>query len=146
LVCPKFALHITIKFRTAILSNLLNSFMYYLVIFFLSKRVCVEMGQDRIDFEKFRWFLVVPILSLLLKCITLRIDSNRSIEITEPKIGVAKIKFFDKYDRSVGFCIIPISMKSANTTYISSLLVTGFQSSILKRNGKKLLACIFCVA
>ena len=104
------------------------------------------MGQDWIDFEKFRWFLVVPVLSLLLKCITLQIDSNRSIEITEPKTGVAKIQFFEKYDRSVGFCIIPINMKSANTTYILSILVTGFQSSILKRNGKKLLACIFCAA
>jgi hypothetical protein len=41
------------------LSNLLNSFMYHLVIFFLSKRVCVEMGQDWINFEKFRWFLVM---------------------------------------------------------------------------------------
>jgi len=128
------------------LSNLLNNFMYHLVIFFLSKRVCVEMGQDWIDFEKCRWFLVVPILSFLLKCITLQIDSNRSIEITEPKIGVAKKKFFEKYDRSVGFCIIPINMKSANTTLISSLLVTGFQSIILKHNGKKFLACIFCAA
>jgi len=52
------------------------------------------MEQDWIDFEIFRWFLVVPILSLLLKCITLQIDSNRSTEITEPKIGVAKIQFF----------------------------------------------------
>ena len=33
-------------------------------------------------------------------------------------------------------------MKSANKTYISSL-VTGFQSRILERNGMKLLACIF---
>jgi len=38
LVCPEFARHITVQFRTAILSNLLNSFMYHLVIFFLSKR------------------------------------------------------------------------------------------------------------
>jgi len=67
--------------------------MYHLVIFFLSKSVCVEMGQDWIDFENFRWFLVVPIL-LLLKCITLQIDSKRSIEITEPKTGVTKIQFF----------------------------------------------------
>jgi len=69
--------------------------MYHLVIFFLSKRVCVKMGQDWIDFEKFRWFLVIPILSLLLKCITLQIDSNQSIEVTEPKIGVAKIVFLN---------------------------------------------------
>ena len=38
LVCPEFARHITIQFRTVTLSNLLNSFMYHLVIFFLSKR------------------------------------------------------------------------------------------------------------
>ena len=38
LVCPEFAWHITIQFRTVILSNLLNSFMYHLVIFFLSKK------------------------------------------------------------------------------------------------------------
>jgi len=87
----------------------------------------------------------VPKLSFLLKCIKLQIDSNWSIEIIEPNIGVAKIQFFEKYDRSVGFCIIPISMKSANKTYISSL-VTGFQSRILERNGMKLLACIFCAA
>jgi len=37
LACPEFAWHITIKFRIVILSNL-NSFMYHLVIFFLSKR------------------------------------------------------------------------------------------------------------
>jgi len=37
-VCPEFAWHITIQFRTVILSNLLNSFMYHLLIFFLSKR------------------------------------------------------------------------------------------------------------
>ena len=42
----------------------------------------------------------------------------------------------------MGLCIIPISMKSANTTYILSLLVTGFQSRILERNGMKLLVCI----
>jgi len=59
----------------------------------------------------------------------LQFDSNQSIEVIEPKIGVAKIKFFEKYEHSVGFCIIAISMKSANTTYISSL-VTGFQSRI----------------
>jgi hypothetical protein len=75
----------------------------------------------------------------------LQIDSNRSIEIIEPKIGVAKIQFFEKYDRCVGFCIIPINMKSANTTYTSSV-VTGLQSRILERNGMKLLACIFCAA
>jgi hypothetical protein len=67
------------------------------------------------------------------------------IEIIEPKIGVAKIQFFEKYNRSVGFCIIPINMKSANTTYMSSV-VTGFQSRILECNGMKLLACIFCAA
>ena len=38
LVCPEFVRHITIQFRTVILSNLLNSFMYHLLIFFLSKR------------------------------------------------------------------------------------------------------------
>ena len=38
LVCPEFARHITIQFRTAVLSNLLNSFMYHLVILFLSNR------------------------------------------------------------------------------------------------------------
>ena len=65
------------------------------------------------------------------------------MEIIEPKTGVHKIQFFENYERSVGFCIIPISMKSANTTYISSL-VTGFQSRILERNGMNLLACIFC--
>ena len=104
------------------------------------------MGQDWIDFEKLDGPWYVPILSLSLKCLTLQIDSNRSIEITEPKIGVAKIQFFEKYNHSVGFCIIPINMKSANTTYIAFLLVTGFQSSILKHNGMKLLACIFCAA
>jgi hypothetical protein len=67
---------------------------------------------------------------------------KRSIEIIEPIIGVAKIQFFEKYDLRAGFCIIPISMKSANTTYISSL-VTGFQSRILERNGMKLMVCIF---
>ena len=36
--CTEFARHITIQFRTVVLSNLLNSFMYHLVIFFLSKR------------------------------------------------------------------------------------------------------------
>ena len=87
----------------------------------------------------------IPILSFSLKCIKLQINSNRSIEIIESNIGVTKIQFFEKYDLSVGFCIIPISMKSANTTYISSL-VTGFQSRILERNGMKLLACIFCAA
>ena len=86
------------------------------------------------------WY--VPIWSLLLKCIKLQFDSNQSIEVIEPKIGVAKIKFFEKYEHSVGFCIIAISMKSANTEYISSL-VTGFQSRILERYGRKLLACIF---
>jgi len=85
--------HITIQFRTAILSNLLNSFMYHLV-FFLSKRVCVEMGQDWIDFENLDGPWYVPIFSLLLKCIKLQIDSNQSIEIIEPKIGFAKIQFF----------------------------------------------------
>jgi hypothetical protein len=63
----------------------------------------------------------------------------------EPKFGVAKIQLFEKYDRSLGFCIIPINMKSANTTYISSV-VTGFQSRILERYGMKLLACIFSAA
>jgi hypothetical protein len=58
-------------------------------------------------------------------------------------MAVAKIQFFEIYDRSVCFCTIPINMKSANTTYISSV-VTGFQSRILERNGMKLLACIFC--
>ena len=38
LVCPEFARYNTIEFRTVILSNLLNSFMYHLLIFFLSKR------------------------------------------------------------------------------------------------------------
>jgi len=38
LACPEFARHITIQFRIVIMSNLLNSFMYHLVIFFLSKR------------------------------------------------------------------------------------------------------------
>ena len=38
LVCPEFARHITIQFRTVIFSNLLNSFIYHLLIFFLSKR------------------------------------------------------------------------------------------------------------
>ena len=79
LVCPEFVRHITIQFRTAILSNLLNSFMYHLAIFFLSKRVCVEMGQDWISKSlDGSWY--VPILSLLLKCIKLQIDTNRSIE------------------------------------------------------------------
>ena len=89
------------------------------------------------------WY--VPTWSLLLKCIKLQIDSNRSIEVIEPKIGVAKVNFFEKYEISVGFFIIPISMKSANTTYISCL-VTGFQSRILERDGMKLLACTFCAA
>jgi hypothetical protein len=42
----------------------------------------------------------------------------------------------------VGFCIVPINMKSANTTYISSVM-TGFQSRILEHNGMELIACIF---
>ena len=92
-------------------------------------KFCVEMGQDWIDYEKSGWSLVCSKWSLLLKCIKLQFDSNQSIEVIEPKIGVAKIKFFEKYEHSVGFCIIAISMKSANTTYISSL-VTGFQSRI----------------
>jgi len=37
-VCPEFARHITIQFRTVALNNLLNSFMYHLVILFLSRR------------------------------------------------------------------------------------------------------------
>ena len=54
----------------------------------LEKQLCVEMGQDWIYFEKSGWSLVC---SLLLKWIKLQIDSNRSIEIIEPKIRVAKI-------------------------------------------------------
>lgn len=38
---------------------------------------------------------------------------------------------FEKYDRSVGFCIIPISMKIATTTYNSSM-VMGLQSHTLE--------------
>jgi hypothetical protein len=47
------------------------------------------------------WY--VALLSLLLKCINLHIDSNRSIEITEVKIGVARTEFLEKYDLSIGF-------------------------------------------
>jgi len=72
-------------------------------------------------------------------------DSNRSIEIIEPMIGVAKIYFFEKYERSVGFGITSIRMKSAKTSYISSLF-TGLLSRLQERKVMKPLACIFCVA
>ena len=88
------------------------------------------MGQDWIDFGKFRWSLVCSYM-IIVEMHKI-VDSNRSIEVIEPKIGVTKI-FFGKYEHSVDFCIIPISMKSANTTDILSL-VTGFQSHILERN------------
>ena len=58
--------------------------------------------------------------------------------IIEPKIGVAKIYFFEKYERSVVFCVIPISMKSANTTYKvwsksseTSCIANGWKYSII---------------
>ena len=63
--------------------------------------------------------------------------------MTLPKIGVARIEFFKKYGHILGFCIVPISLKSALTTYISSI-VTGFQSCILKQKRMRLLAQIFC--
>ena len=37
LVYPEFARHITVQFRTEVLSNHLNSFMYHVVIFFFPK-------------------------------------------------------------------------------------------------------------
>jgi hypothetical protein len=49
------------------------------------------------------WY--VSLLSLLLKCINLHTDSNRSTEIREPKIGVARTEFLEKKkkDLNVGF-------------------------------------------
>jgi len=44
LVRPESARHITIQFRTAILSNLLKRFMYHLVFFFLSKGTVQEVA------------------------------------------------------------------------------------------------------
>jgi hypothetical protein len=72
----------------------------------------------------------VSLLSLLLKCINLHIDSNQPIAITQPNTGVAKTKFFEKYNHNAGFWTVPtvpMSMESARITYISSSL-TAFQS------------------
>jgi len=44
MVCPEFARHITIQFRTAVLSKLLIGFIYHLVILFLSKDMVEGVG------------------------------------------------------------------------------------------------------
>jgi len=49
------------------------------------------MEQGWIKLKKLDSLWYVPMWSLLLKCIKMQIDSNRSIEIIEPKIGFAKI-------------------------------------------------------
>jgi len=72
-----------------------------------------------------------------------QIDLNQSIEVTLPKIVVAGVEFFEKNDHSVDFFIVPISLKSALTTHVSSL-VTCFQSCILKQKRMRLIAQIFC--
>ena len=51
--------------------------------------------------------------------------SNLSSEMTEPKTGVTSGGFREKYSLRLGFCTIPISMKSDSTTCISSV-VTSF--------------------
>ena len=43
LVLPEYAWHITIQFRNVVLSNLLNSFMYHLVILFFQKIGLLEL-------------------------------------------------------------------------------------------------------
>ena len=70
------------------------------------------------------WY--VPILSLLSKCKKLQIDSNRSIEIIEPNIGVAKIDFFFKYDLSV---IHHFKATDLNYVMIAITFVSYFISS-----------------
>ena len=45
--------------------------------------------------------------------------SNLSSEMTEPKTGVTADGFREKYSLRLGFCTIPIGMKSASTAYIS---------------------------
>jgi hypothetical protein len=104
------------------------------------------MVQDRIDFEKFGRFPV--------RCYTLTVTEMHVIadwfkpvyrNNTAKDRSCQNIIFFAKYDHSVGFCIIPISMKSASTTYISSV-VTGFLSRILDWNKMLSADRIFCSA
>ena len=73
------------------------------------------MGQDWIDFEKFIWSLICSNIIVVVEMYKIS-DRFKLIHRNEPKTGVAKIKLFEKYDLSVGFYIIPINMKSANTT------------------------------
>lgn len=48
---------------------------------------------------------------------------------TDPKTGEAKIQFLLKQDLNIGFCAMPMSIKTAKTTCISSSEI-GFQSLI----------------
>lgn len=58
--------------------------------------------------------------------------SNLSNKMTEPKTGVARCLFREKYNLTVGFCTVPISMNSDSTTHISSA-VTDCRSFTLDR-------------
>ena len=64
--------------------------------------------------------------------------SYLSNEMTKPKTGVTAGWIPEKYSLRLGFCTVPISMKSASNTYISSA-VTSRHSFILDRLQKILL-------
>jgi hypothetical protein len=48
---------------------------------------------------------------------------NLCNEMTEPKIGVARSLFREKYNPILGFCTVPISVNSDSTTHISSAVM-----------------------
>ena len=49
--------------------------------------------------------------------------SNLSNKMTEPKTGVARSLFLEKYNLILGFCTVPISMNSDGMTHISSAVM-----------------------
>jgi len=69
---------------------------------------------------------------LSVKCRTLQVHSNLSNKMTEPKTGVARNLFLEKYSLILGFCTVPISMNSDSTTHIFSA-VTDCHSFTLDR-------------
>ena len=103
----------------------------------------IQMVQDGIYFGKFRRSMVNS-YTLTVTVMHETADWFKLIHRNN-EAKVAQTEFIEKYDHSVGFCIIPNSTKSFITTYISSL-VTGFQSHILKWNGMRLLAHTFSSA